>query len=189
MALLSTWAWTCCRLPPRLPPSYFPGSNTLGKLRQCLESLDCSSSATRQIRSWSTFNRKAALCFLLMLLPLPLFPNRYVNTCIFLFKLSELVLCLCLDLAIGLSLAPPFLTRIGATGIWSSNFQTAAGLRPPVVSGTSSHPAAWGDHCFFRGFAWILFLQADDSHHFDYKLLNSHVNFVYFIYHSNEYLY
>ncbi|XP_007980545.3 hepatocyte growth factor isoform X2 [Chlorocebus sabaeus] len=41
-----------------------------------------------------------------------------------------MVLCLCLDLAIGLSLAPPCLTRIGATGIWSSSFQIEAGLRP-----------------------------------------------------------
>ena len=104
-ALLSTWAGPVCCLPPRS----FPGSNTLGKLRRSLESLDCSSSATRQIRGRSTFDRKAVLCFLLLLLPLPLFPNRYVNTCIFLFKLSELVLCKCLDLAIGLSLAPPFL--------------------------------------------------------------------------------
>uniref|UniRef100_A0A8D1F9D4 Hepatocyte growth factor n=1 Tax=Sus scrofa TaxID=9823 RepID=A0A8D1F9D4_PIG len=69
-----------------------------------------------------------------MLLPLPLFPNRYVNTCIFLFKFSELVLCRCLDLAIGLSLAPPFPTRIGATGIWSSSFQIEAGLRPGISS-------------------------------------------------------
>ncbi|XP_027249285.1 hepatocyte growth factor isoform X4 [Cricetulus griseus] len=65
-----------------------------------------------------------------MLLPLPLFPDRYVNTFIFLFKRGELVLCLCLDLAIGLSLAPPFPTRIGATRIWSSGFQIAAGLGP-----------------------------------------------------------
>ena len=79
-----------------------------------------------------------------MLLPLPLFPNRYVNTCIFLFKLSELVLCLCLDLAIGLSLAPPFLTRIGATGIWSSNFQIAAGLRPGDLFFVSFFPKQSG---------------------------------------------
>ena len=79
-----------------------------------------------------------------MLLPLPLFPNRYVNTCIFLFKLSELVLCLCLDLAIGLSLAPPFLTRIEATGIWSSNFQTAAGLRPGDLFFVSFFPKQSG---------------------------------------------
>lgn len=74
-----------------------------------------------------------------MLLPLPLFPDRYVNTFIFLFKRGELVLCLCLDLAIGLSLAPPFPTRIGATRIWSSGFQIAAGLGP-------------GDLCFLSFF-------------------------------------
>lgn len=74
-----------------------------------------------------------------MLLPLPLFPDRYVNTCIFLFKRGELVFCLCLDLAIGLSLAPPFPTRIGATRIWSSSFQIAAGLGP-------------GDLCFVSFF-------------------------------------
>lgn len=76
-----------------------------------------------------------------MLLPLPLFPDRYVNTCIFLFKRGELLFCLFLDLAIGLSLAPPFSARIGATRIWSSGFQIAAGLGP-------------GDLCFvsfFRG--------------------------------------
>lgn len=80
-----------------------------------------------------------------MLLPLPLFPNRYVNTCIFLFKFSELVLCLCLDLAIGLRLAPPFPTRIGATGIWSSSFQIEAGLRPGDLFFVSFFPKqSWG---------------------------------------------
>lgn len=49
------------------------------------------------------------------------------------------MLCLCLDFAIGLSLAPPFPTRIGATRIWSSSFQIAAGLWP-------------GDLCFVSFF-------------------------------------
>lgn len=48
----------------------------------------------------------------------------------FLCELSELVLCLCLDLAIGLSHAPPFPTRKGATGIRSPSLQIEAGLRP-----------------------------------------------------------
>lgn len=82
---LATWAGPVCALPASLPPRSFPGSDHLGSLCPCLESLDCSSSETREIRSWRTFDRKAVLCFLLMLLPLPLFPTRDVNTCIFLF--------------------------------------------------------------------------------------------------------
>lgn len=82
---LATWAGPVCALPASLPPPSFPGSDHLGSLCPCLESLDCSSGETREIRSWRTFDRKAVLCFLLMLLPLPLFPNRDVNTCIFLF--------------------------------------------------------------------------------------------------------
>lgn len=81
--------WTCLGSPPWPLSLLSQVSKPLENLCQCFESLNCSSRKTRQIRSWGTFGWKTALRFLLMLLPLPLFPNRYINTCIFLFKLSE----------------------------------------------------------------------------------------------------